>query len=154
MARRLIGSGVNVPGLVLIDCPDPATTIPLSNEILDAAFAKSTPGRAVELARSSIEHATTALVQYDPWSSPAKHALLKKAIMLRCQEAFTIQHAGVAALSNPFLENRLDPRMMTAGWEAVLGFQIPVLDVPGNHFEPFAPQYVSVFRSTVGSQID
>ncbi|KIP05128.1 hypothetical protein PHLGIDRAFT_36582 [Phlebiopsis gigantea 11061_1 CR5-6] len=147
VARRLIASGVDVAGLVLIDCPDPDTTTPLSKEILDAAFARSTPSRAVELARSSIEHATAALVQYDPWSSPVKHASLKRAVMLRCREPFSIERGDAKARSNSFLAHRRDPRTITAGWETVLGFQVPVLDVPGNHFEPFSPRYGEVYAT-------
>ena len=144
VARRLIASGVNVPGLVLIDSPHPDTDTPLSNDVLDAAFStRGNPSRAVELSRSSIQHATAALVKYDPSSSPAKHASPKKAVMLRSREPFRVKSTNPKSQSDAFLAERRDPTTIIAGWESILGTKVPVLDIPGNHFEPFDPRHVS-----------
>lgn len=145
VARQLIASGINVRGLVLIDSPHPETTTPLSQEVIDAAFStKTSPTRAMELARSCIQHATAALVEYDPLASPAKTVLPKKAVMLRSREAFNVQNVDFSSQSGKFLAERGDPATMVQEWERLLGTKVPVLDIPGNHFEPFDPRYVSI----------
>ncbi|EKM53833.1 uncharacterized protein PHACADRAFT_260377 [Phanerochaete carnosa HHB-10118-sp] len=143
VARQLIASGTSVPGLVLIDSPDPETTTALSDEVLDAAFStKSSPSRAMELARLSIQHATAALVDYDPWSSPARHVLLAKAVILRSREGFFVKNAKLGVQPDAFLGDRASPETIIRGWEKILGIRVPVLDIPGNHFEVFDRRYV------------
>ncbi|EKM53805.1 uncharacterized protein PHACADRAFT_211448 [Phanerochaete carnosa HHB-10118-sp] len=67
VARQLIASDISVPGLVIGDSLDPETSTAPSKKVLNGAFpTKSLPGRAMELARLSIRHATVALVDYDP----------------------------------------------------------------------------------------
>ena len=154
VARQLIASGINVSGLVLIDSPHPDTITPLSNEVIDAAFSKSSPSRAVELARSCIQHATASLVEYKPSSSPANGVAPKKAVMLRSREAFHIKNLNSSSESDAFLAERGDPATMVQEWEKILGATVPVLDIPGNHFEPFDPRYVSSQATTVSMHAD
>ena len=141
VARQLIASGVQVPALVLIDSPHPRTTTPLSNDVINAAFSHSTKSRAVDLARTQIQFATQALVNYNPDSSPAKDVTPPRAVMLRSREGFAMAKGN--SQSDSFLADRRDPATMVAEWEAALGSKVPVLDIPGNHFEPFEPKNVS-----------
>jgi thioesterase domain-containing protein len=144
VARQLIASGISVPGLVLIDSPHPETTTPLSVDVLNTAFStKKSSSRVVELARSSIQYATAALVEYNPSSSPAHNILPRKAVMLRSCEAFNVKGLNPSSQSDAFLTERSDPATVIQGWEKLLGTTVPVLDIPGNHFEPFDPRYVS-----------
>lgn len=144
MARRLLASGISVPGLILIDSPHPKTDTPLSNTILDAVFStKGRLGPTTALVRSCMEHATAALVDYDPSSSPAKHMSPKKAIILRSREGFSVKGTGTISQSDVFLSDRRDSTTMIAGWESILEAKVSVLDIPGNHFEAFDPCYVS-----------
>lgn len=120
------------------------TDTPLSNDVLDAVFStKGRLGRTTALVRSSMEHATAALVDYDPSSSPAKHASPKRAIILRSREGFSVKGAGENSQSDAFLSDRRDSTTMIAGWESILEAKVSVLDIPGNHFEAFDPCYVS-----------
>lgn len=145
VARQLIASGVRVPGVLLIDSPHPQTTTPLSDDVINAAFTtnKSSPSRAMELARTQIQFATRSLVEYDPSTSPAKNARPPKAVMLRSREAFRVKTTDLTSQSDAFLAERSDPATMVAEWESILGCKVPVLDIPGNHFEPFDPRHVS-----------
>lgn len=35
--------------------------------------------------------------------------------------------------------------LATKGWEGLAGSKVPVIDIPGNHFEPFDQKNVSTF---------
>ncbi|GJF00139.1 polyketide synthase [Phanerochaete sordida] len=143
VARQLIASGTDVAALVLIDAPHPATSTPLSPEALDAAFAnKGAPSAANARARACIQAATAALVAYDSSASPVVHASPTRAVMLRCREAFAFAGSTPPSASDRFLADRKDPRAIVRGWEDVLGVEVPVFDIPGNHFEPFLPHNV------------
>lgn len=62
--------------------------------------------------------------------------------MLRSKEAFRVSGLEV---SDEFLSDRGDSSVTLKGWKEVVGGDIPVLDIPGNHFEPFEPRFVSIF---------
>ena len=64
--------------------------------------------------------------------------------MLRSREAFNVQNVDFPSQSGKFLAERGDPATMVQEWERLLGTKVPVLDIPGNHFEPFDPRYVSI----------
>lgn len=142
VARHLMMSGVSIEGLILIDSPHPYTSTPLTSDIIDSAFAKhtSSSSRAVELAKTQMKHATRALVLYDPDHSPALSSNVPKAVMLRSREAFM---PSGTVVEDKFLSDRDDSSVLYAGWERALGYAPTVLNIPGNHFEPFEPQYVS-----------
>ena len=141
VSRQLIASGITVPGIVLIDSPHPRTDVPLSDDVINKAFAQNLPSRASELVRKQMHFATRALVEYNPDRSPAKHVTPPKAVMLRSKESF--HPATGNSKSDAFLADRRDPLTVTAEWKAILGRDIPVLDIPGNHFQPFEPHNVS-----------
>ena len=89
-----------------------------------------------------MRRATLALVEYDHTKSSAKEAKIEKAVMLRSKEGVKLP-SPYQAESTEWLADRRDSSKAVAGWEEVIGTQIPVLDIPGNHFEPFQPQNVS-----------
>ncbi|KAJ3549836.1 hypothetical protein NM688_g5137 [Phlebia brevispora] len=140
VARQLISSSVRVAGLVLIDSPPPQTKAPLSSDVLATLFAHKSPSPIARLARTQIEFATEALVEYTPYLSPAKHTIPQKAVMLRCREPFSVGPCRTE--SDLFLSRRGDDATFVAEWEALLGYRIPTLDIPGNHFEPFDWQHI------------
>lgn len=125
----------------MIDSPDPSTSTPLSEDVLSAIFANHSNSRAIELAKMQMRHSTRALVEYNPFNSTVKDFLPAKAVMLRSREAFCANGSSIG--SDVFLNSREDPSTMLAGWERILCTQIPVLDIPGNHFQPFDRPYVS-----------
>ncbi|KAI0919364.1 Type I Iterative Polyketide synthase (PKS) [Taiwanofungus camphoratus] len=136
VGRQLIDAGVRVPGIVLIDSPHPLTRSPLPPSLIDSVIGEKGSGnRLTQLVRTQMRHATQALVQYDPSQSPACHVMPKKAVMLRSREGFPL--AKVETESASFLADRNDPAKSVVEWEKVLGTAVPVLDIPGNHFEPF-----------------
>ncbi|KAI0343639.1 ketoacyl-synt-domain-containing protein [Trametopsis cervina] len=137
VARHLMASGTVVDGIVLIDSPHPDTTTPLSDAVIASAFAKHPKSHAIDLAKMQMQHATAALVEYDATRSPVRNFSPSKCVLLRSREAFS------PAQSDAFLGERSDPAAAVRGWEGILGYRVPLIDIPGNHFEPFEPPNVS-----------
>ncbi|OBZ65138.1 Conidial yellow pigment biosynthesis polyketide synthase [Grifola frondosa] len=116
-ARQLIAAGVPVKGLVLIDSPHPLTSSALPDSLIDAVIGGvSANNKLTPLIITQMKNATRALVAYDPSSSP-----------LRSEKIQSLE----------FLGDRANPTQAVAEWESVLGSKVPVLDIPGNHFEVF-----------------
>ncbi|KAH8105565.1 polyketide synthase [Phellopilus nigrolimitatus] len=155
MACELMRVGVKVAGVVLIDSPSPFTQKPLSDALIDAIIQAGShtsssnlqQSKIIQLARAQMSHATRALVAYDPLLSPVvAHAkAYPNVVMLRCSDPFPLTRVAghVASESMPFFEDRSDPRASVRDWERLVGKDVPILDIPGHHFEPFAPKNVN-----------
>ena len=61
--------------------------------------------------------------------------------MLRSVEGFPTQDIGCGPM--PFLDDRSDRTGFAAAWEELTAGPVPILDIPGNHFEPFETSNVS-----------
>lgn len=138
-------SGIEVAGLVLIDSPPPQTDTPLADDVLDAVFSSKSQGRSVALARRQMQHATAALVAYDPSASPALGVLPSKTVILRCADPYSVSRTHTKSQSDLFLAERSDSGSIVREWEELLGYEISTFDIPGNHFQPFDHEYVSIF---------
>lgn len=149
MACELMQSGVKVAGVVLIDSPSPFTHSPLPDALIDAVIQSNDQAagggqqaKLIDLARVQMRHSTRSLVAY---KVPAAARVYPRLVMLRCSEAFdTRAIPGCGPM--PFLEDRSDPKASVADWERLTGCDVPVLDIPGHHFEPFHAKHVSVYR--------
>ncbi|KZT73005.1 ketoacyl-synt-domain-containing protein [Daedalea quercina L-15889] len=141
VARMLIARGTRVIGLLLIDSPRPQISGELPEAVIDAVVgAKVANPRHAELVRLQMRYASNALRDYDPRQSPASHVALPKAVMLRSQDGYDLDvKDGETA---EFLTDRRDPAKSVDGWERLLCATVPVLDIPGNHFQPFEPENV------------
>lgn len=62
-------------------------------------------------------------------------------VLLRSREGFSTK--GLNCAPHEWLENRNDVTLATKGWEGLVGARVPVIDIPGNHFEPFDQKNVS-----------
>lgn len=148
MASRLMREGVKVAGVVLIDSPSPFTTNTLSEHLIDTVIGSSAQAvndqepKVLKLARQQMAYATQALVSYDPMDAlPSLE--MPKVVMLRCTEPFTLPNSEKLGCSfDPFLEDRSDPKALVEDWERLTGREVPVLDIPGHHFGPFATKNV------------
>lgn len=142
VSRQLIAAGIRVPGIVLIDSPHPLTQSPLPDGLIeDVIGGKESTTKLSQLVRTQMKFATRHLVAYDHTKSPTGKTLPPKAVMLRSKEGFPLKR--VDCESAVFLAERGDPAAAVKEWETVLGTKVPVLDIPGNHFEPFEPRNVS-----------
>lgn len=148
MATKLMREGVKIAGVVLIDSPSPFTTSPLPEHLIDAVIRATAPAlngqqsKVVRLARTQMSYATQALVSYVPPSELAD-CEVPRVVMLRCTKAFSFSDAEKGAPGfDAFLEDRSDERSIVRDWERLTGREVPVLDIPGHHFEPFANENV------------
>ncbi|KAG0128102.1 hypothetical protein HOY82DRAFT_623065 [Tuber indicum] len=134
--RQLLQAGKKVMGVVLIDSPCPINHQGLPSEVIAAVSksARSGPGsrqKIEQLIKSQFEANTRNLVNYNPTPSDKN----PKLILLRSREGFSTR--GLNCQPHAWLEDRSDPSAATAGWEELVGSRVRVIDIPGNHFEPF-----------------
>ncbi|CCM00101.1 uncharacterized protein FIBRA_02128 [Fibroporia radiculosa] len=140
VARHLVDSGIHVKGIVLIDSPHPLSQALMSDSFIDVVVGSTS--RLASLVRAQMRAASKLFAEYDPSVSPASHAVLPTAVMLRCEDGCT--HAMIQRDSTSFFADRTDRMESISGWERILGTAVPVLDIPGNHFEPFERKNVGV----------
>lgn len=148
-ARQLLRASVNVAGILLVDSPNPSTKSGLANDVIDSAF--DGQDRISEMIRTQMRYSTRALVDYEPSQSPVEGTIVPMAIMLRCTDAFPLK--SVLGESELFLADRTDRDTFVSGWEAVLGCEVSVFDIPGHHFEAFSPQNVCCKIGTTNSAL-
>lgn len=155
MARELMRAGVKVAGVVLIDSPSPFTRKPLPEALIESVIRTTSSSESskqqaqvIRLARTQMSHATRALVSYDPLSSlsMSEASAMPNVVMLRCTDTFPLSELRhtIPLEPMPFLEDRSDQRAFVQDWERLVGKKVHVLDIPGHHFEPFAPKNVSL----------
>ncbi|KAL0577637.1 polyketide beta-ketoacyl-synthase [Marasmius crinis-equi] len=131
-ARQMMAAGGDVRGVLLIDSPSPINHVPLSSSLIDAVV--NTEGRPSQsevhqLVKNQFRLNSRMLGKYHP-SATGPHPPL---ILLRSSEGLELQHVDVPS----WLSDRSDSRKSVAGWEQLTGAPVTVIDIPGNHFEPF-----------------
>ncbi|PUU82892.1 hypothetical protein B9Z19DRAFT_1119995 [Tuber borchii] len=134
--RQLLQAGKKVTGVVLIDSPCPINHQGLPTEVIATVSKSARPGpgsrqKIEQLIKSQFEANTRNLVNYNPAPSEKN----PKLILLRSREGFSTR--GLNCQPHAWLEDRSDPSAATAGWEELVGSRVHVIDIPGNHFEPF-----------------
>ncbi|KAH8088988.1 ketoacyl-synt-domain-containing protein [Cristinia sonorae] len=137
ISRLLSREGITVSGLVLIDSPCPQTSNTLSDAVINQVFSSKgkVPSKLRDLARDNIKSLTRSLVAYDHTKSPASHSRSPPAVMLACNEGLNVHH--VDSRSTRWLADRQNLSEMVVEWEKALGEKVPVLEIPGNHFDIF-----------------
>ncbi|PQK16682.1 hypothetical protein BB8028_0006g10010 [Beauveria bassiana] len=177
-ARILMSRGHRVKGVVLIDSPPPIGHIPLSESIIsavtaqpaekDAAAGSAAASKCVSPVASAIrklvqhsfricagligDFGTSAELQQRGLSKPV--GPVPRVILLRSAVGWTPPRgytgAAVGEMENPWLQDRRDRSLATAGWEILTGGPIQCLDIPGNHFQVFdAPNIAAVSAALV-----
>ncbi|TCD66000.1 Type I Iterative Polyketide synthase (PKS) [Steccherinum ochraceum] len=137
VSRQLARVGISVAGLILIDSPCPQTKATLTDSVIDAVFSSKGkgPSKLRDLAKENIKALTRTLVAYDHTASPAHGLTVPRTIMLACNEGVSVQ--AIDSCSTRWLADRSDLSRMVFGWEKATGSRIPILEIPGNHFEVF-----------------
>lgn len=139
-ARQLISAGVSVRGVVLIDSPPPRNHQALPAAVI-AAVARTHGGSAARsriagLVAAQFENNTRNLIAYRPDLAPGP-----RIVLLRSEDGYST--VGMGCAPHEWLENRADVELATRGWEEITGAKVPVVPIPGNHFEPFERDNVS-----------
>ena len=132
-AHQLIELGFTVKGLILIDCPLPINHKPLPEPVI-TRFVKNTT------LIDEFKHNASLLASYKP---PANVNLDSdfKVVILRCLD--TIDTDRLCNVRYDWLSRQEVRNEAVERWMELLRVKAKVLDIRGNHFEPFAQENVS-----------
>ncbi|KAI5814556.1 beta-ketoacyl synthase [Pyronema omphalodes] len=139
-ARHLQRLGKRVSGIVLIDSPCPIDHQPLPTEVIETVSRsdlRSKAARHVEnLVAQQFKSNTANLVKFNPapWNTAPN------IILLRSSEGYPMRDLRCA--SHKWLEDRRNRQDAVAGWEKLVGNKVDIMDIPGNHFEPFQKENI------------
>lgn len=142
LARQLLQEGKQVKGVILIDSPYPINHEPLPNAIIAHITQSGSTNDAGSAARQRVSarfQANAALL--GKYKMPPRRSAFPKIIMLRSRE--TLNCEKLCGVRYPWISNQQARSEAVIAWEKLVGQKIQVLDIPGNHFEAFAPQNVS-----------
>ncbi len=150
LARQLLQKGEQIKGIVLIDSPYPIDHEPLPNAIISHITESGSTNDSGSAGRQRVSaqfQANAALLgKYKP---PAIRIGFPKIIMLRSRE--TLDSERLCGVRYPWLSDQNTRSEAILAWEKLVRQKISVLDIPGNHFETFAPQNVSLLLGVVES---
>ena len=141
-ARILLQSGHPIAGVILIDSPPPVHHQPLSQAVIADVTSGGNGGNKLrtavqDLTRRSFTSSAAMLAAFRPDGK-----LAPRIFLLRSKEGFRLQKKESEELENPWLQDRSDPRTGVDGWENIVKSKISVVDIPGNHFQPFDAENV------------
>lgn len=148
MARLLSERGdCLVRGVVLIDAPPPLNHSPLARDTVEAAMAvkhvQTAKTRSPEAAR--FHEAIGALAVRNNLRRaallgkylPRREGAMPRVVLLRSSEGFKATACGMP--ENKWLHDRRDVKTSSGPWEQLVGAEVKVIDIPGDHFTPFEP---------------
>ncbi|KAI1082132.1 polyketide synthase [Whalleya microplaca] len=170
---------LRVKGVVLIDSPPPVGHIPLSDSIIHAVttsiqgtvssasssrrFSNDTnntqrlltPAAVIrKLVRQSFQKCANLLGAYGAAPETRNpERPIPRVILLRSAAGWTppLGYDGppIGESENPWLQDRADRSLGTAGWEMLTGTSLPCIDIPGNHFQVFDAVNVEAVSKTL-----
>ena len=142
VAAQLKSTGFEVKGLILIDAPFPCNHEPLPDEIIDYVLSgprkiKDGMTKTNTCLQTEFKRNARLLGNYSP---PIINFV--KAVMLRSRDILdTVKLCGVRY---DWLSNQAARDDAVKRWEEMLGGEMHVLDIPGNHFQVFDQEFVSL----------
>ena len=138
LAQRLLRKGKQVKGIILIDSPYPIDHEPLPNAVISHITKSESTEDSESAGRQRISaqfQANAALLGiYKPSATKID---FPKVIMLRSQE--TLHSERLCGVRYPWISDQTTRSEAIFAWEKLVRQKIPILDIPGNHFESFAP---------------
>ncbi|RDB14789.1 Non-reducing polyketide synthase terA [Hypsizygus marmoreus] len=135
IAHQLKKRGVQVQGILLIDSPSPINHVPLSNSLIDSVISLNSGTSDSELrklVKTQFTMNAGLLEEYQASAENLHHC--PPLVLLRSSEGFCPSGMYDVPL---WLSNRSDPQDVSAGWESLAGGAVKVMDIPGDHFQPF-----------------
>jgi hypothetical protein len=82
--------------------------------------------------------------------SPSSDGPYPRVAFLRSREGVTVESEPMQEKVPVWLADRDEPETTIGGWETLLKGKLERWDVPGDHFQPFLPENVSVSESSHG----
>lgn len=153
MACQLQNAGRRVDGVVLIDSPYPINHQPLPDAIIayltglqqspsSTAFAADSPAQSRrERVLAQFQTNAAMLGKYKPTTTTTTLPTFK-VVMLQSRDSFDSE--ALCGIQYSWLGEQEDRERAIRAWRKLLGREMPVLKIPGNHFEPFKRENVSI----------
>ena len=153
MACQLQNAGRRIDGVVLIDSPYPINHQPLPDAITayltglqqspsSTAFAADSPAQSRrERVLAQFQTNAAMLGKYKPTTITTILSTFK-VIMLQSRDTFDSE--ALCGIQYPWLQEQEERKSAIKAWCKLLGREMPVLEIPGNHFEPFKMENVSI----------
>ncbi|KAL2869077.1 uncharacterized protein BJX67DRAFT_379556 [Aspergillus lucknowensis] len=124
-----------VEGVILIDSPSPIDHTPLPDTVIRYVLQDLDAG-GQEFLRTQFTRHAAMLGEY----RPSKLQTDLPFVLLQSEE--TLNTTTLCGIEYPWLENQATQQESVSQWNTLLQSTIRVLQIPGNHFEPFKLQNV------------
>ncbi|PFH47919.1 hypothetical protein AMATHDRAFT_6301 [Amanita thiersii Skay4041] len=138
ISQQLKGSEIKVKGILLIDSPDPITHVPLSEALINSVLGIGTHITNVETSRL-IKRQFTSNTKLLSEYKLASGDLCVQIIYLRSKEGYN--PSDISDIPK-WLSDRSSPEAIVAIWSRLSRSPVRVIEIPGNHFNPFHPSNV------------
>ncbi len=142
VACQLRAAGRQVGGVILIDSPYPVNHKPLPELIIAHVAGGLSKNAGAEAIRQQVltqfRHNAAMLGKYQPQPSGLENV---KFCYLRSRNTFDSE--GLCGVRYPWLSDQEERTNAINSWKTLVGHDIQVLDIPGNHFEVLASENVS-----------
>ena len=139
-----MGEGLDVKGVVLIDAPCPTDHVPLSATLLDHIVTHGRSSRSGTETMGSIKEQFRKNSELLQRYSPSSDRRYPPVALLRSREGVEFESGLMREEVPVWLADRHKPETTTDGWETLLKRKLKRWDIPGDHFQPFLPENVSV----------
>lgn len=147
-ARRLSDAGFHIKGLLLIDSPYPVNHEPLPDKVIAHVVQSATsktkahPGQSTASLTDGFQRSAALLADYHATPFNEEQRMKIKTIFLRSQD--TLDTQATCDVRYDWLSSQDARDVALEGWKRLVGPNHDTLSIPGNHFEPFALQNVSL----------
>jgi thioesterase domain-containing protein len=140
----MMKEGLDVKGVVLVDAPCPTEHVPLSATLLDHIVTRRKPSRSEAETMRSIKEQFRKSSELLKGYSPSSDGPYPRVAYLRSREGVKVESESMREKVPAWLTDRDEPGTTISGWEMLLKEKLRRWDVPGDHFQPFLPENVSL----------
>lgn len=136
--------GVDVKGVVLVDAPCPTDHVTLSATLLDHIVTERNPSWSETEVMGCVKEQlrkSSGLLKGHLFPSDGPHP---RVAFLRSREGMKVEPESLRGEVPVWLADRDEPETAVGGWERLLKGKFKRWDIPGNHFQPFLAENVSL----------
>lgn len=145
-AQYLSKKGFCVTGLLLIDSPYPRNHEPLPEQLIEYVLGGRFSSAKAGLADLVSEFCKNARLLGSYFASEYKAVVGSKIKTVYLKSEETIDTQAACGVQYPWLSDQNARIAAIREWETLVGDNIKVLPIPGNHFEPFLSHNASVLH--------
>lgn len=142
----MMKEGLDVEGIVLVDAPCPMDHVPLSTTLLEHIVTQGKASRleteTVGSVKEQFKKCSELLKRY----LPSSDGPYPRVTFLRSREGVKLESELMQKKVPAWFADRDEPGATVNGWETLLKGKLKRWDVPGDHFQPFLPENVSILK--------